>query len=74
MRNPGIIVKMADGLRCIVYNKQPLLATKGKVLIHIIDENDNPILNDMGTPKRRILDVAVYNEEMQASKLIGYIN
>ena len=74
MKNPGIIVKMADGLRCIVYDKQPLLDLKGKVLLHLVDEKFKPILSDLGTPKRKILDVAVYNEEMLASTVIGYVD
>jgi hypothetical protein len=74
MKNPGIIVKRDDGSRVIVYNDQPLLAERGRIILHLVDENNKKILNGDGKPKIRIMDVQVYNEEIQASTLIGYVD
>lgn len=45
MRNPGVLIEMSDGRKCIAYKKQPLLKEKGKVIVHLLDE-DLKILND----------------------------
>lgn len=73
MKNPGTIAKLADGRRCIIYTEQPLLKARGKVILNLVDENNN-LLMDNNRPKTIIKDVAIYNEEMQAAELIGYVD
>ena len=74
MRNPGTIIKLKDGRRCIVYNNQPLLALKRKFILSLVDEHGKPILNEFGSPIHLIKSVADYNTEMQTSTLIGYVD
>jgi hypothetical protein len=74
MRNPGIIVKMADGLRVIVYNEQPLRATRGRIILHLVDADHKHILNEDKMPKIRIMSEMDYYKEMQASTMIGYVD
>jgi hypothetical protein len=74
MRKPGLIVKLSDGLLVIVYNEQPLRVPKGKIILHLVDENHNLILREDKTPKILIKSEMDYCNEMQASKLIGYVD
>jgi hypothetical protein len=74
MKNPGTLIQLSDGRKCIVYNKQPLFAEKGKVILHLLDEDLKLIPDEKNNPKIIMKDVTVYNEEMQAAKLIGYVD
>ena len=58
MKNSGIIVKLPDGRLCVVYDKQPLAAEKGKIIMHLVDEHHNSIKNEAGTPKIIIKEVS----------------
>lgn len=71
---PGIIVKWSDDERLfIIYNAQPLLNEKGRVLLHIIDQDYNPVMEN-GKQKILIQPIEVYNERVQAAKVLGYID
>ena len=72
--NPGILITLSDGRNCIVYNNQPLAKEKGKIILHLVDEDLKLIMDDNKRPKIIMKDVSTYNEEMQASKLIGYVD
>lgn len=74
MKEPGIIVKLSDDRLVIVYNNQPLLKEKGKIISALVDEEFNQILDESGKPKIIIKNVEVHNEEMQAATLIGYVD
>lgn len=77
MRNPGIILKLADGRKVIVYNKQQLmLKGKSKVIMNLIDDDHILIKDENGKPKILIKDLAQYNLENQEgiNELIGYID
>jgi len=74
MKKPGIIVKMEDGLRVIIYNEQPLRASRGRIILHLVDEKHNHILNEDGVSKIRIMSEMDYYQEMQASTLVGYVD
>ncbi len=71
--NPGVIVKQADGKILVVHNNQPLLKEKGKIVVHLLDENLKPILKD-GQPEKYCRDVAYHNLQMEGAKLIGYFD
>lgn len=70
---PGFIAKLPDGRTVIVYDKQPLLKAKGKVVLHVVDEKFEHVMGDNG-PKTILKDVHVYNEEMVAAKHLGFVD
>jgi len=74
MKNSGIIVKMHDNRIVIVYDKQPLAKEKGKIILNLVDENYILINDEAGRPKVLIKDIHIYDEEMKAATLIGYID
>ncbi len=74
MRKPGLIIQFSDGLRVIEYNDQPLRETRKRIILHLVDHENKHILNEDGKPKIRILSEMDYYNEMQASKLIGYVD
>lgn len=74
MRSPGIIVETSEGKKFIIYNNQPLLEEKGKVILHHIDDNMKLMNDDNGKPKISIRSVQVYNEEAQTYKVIGHVD
>lgn len=71
--NPGTIIILPDGRKAIVYNKQPLLREKRKVVITLIDERYCPIIEG-GRAKTLLKDVGVYNAEIKNYKVIGMID
>ena len=74
MKNFGVIVKMEDGLRAIVYAHQPLCGGRfGLIVLYVVDGNNNKILNGDGTPKFILRTERDHNNEMQASTLIGHV-
>jgi len=74
VKKPGILVRLPDDRVCIVYEAQPLIAEYSKVVLHLVDDSYNIIIGANGRPKLLMKDVSVYNEEMQAATLIGYVD
>lgn len=74
MRNPGILVKLPDQRKCIVYDNQPLAKTKGVIVLHLIGEDYNLLKTEEGKPRLLLKPVHIYNEEMQHATLIGYVD
>lgn len=72
-KNSGIIARLSDNRLVIIYNKRPLLSEKGFVILHLVDENYN-LIKENNKPKTLLKRVDIYNEEMQAAKLIGYVD
>ena len=73
MEKHGFIAKLSDGRVVIVYDKQPL-ASKGKIILHLVDDNYNLINDSNGKPKIILKDISSYNEEMPSATLIGYVD
>ena len=74
MKNPGIIIKLYDGRTVIIYNNQPLVKEKGKIVLHLVDDKFMPILDDTGKTKIIIKDITVYLEEKKSATILGYVN
>ncbi len=74
MEKSGIIAKLPDGRKVIIYDKQPLIKEKGKVVLNLVDDDYNIIVDNIGNPKIIIKDVSIYNEEMQVATLLGYVD
>lgn len=73
MKHPGQIVQLPDKRFCIVYNEQPLIQEKGKIILHLVDENYN-LMYDNDRPRIIIRNLDAYIQEMKASKMIGYVD
>ena len=73
---PGILLELADKRKVIVYNDQPLLETKGVVVLNLIDDEYKLILNEQEKPKTILKTVHKYNLENQneLNKVIGYVD
>jgi len=69
--NPGQILQLSDGRKCIMHNKQPLLQEKGKVVLHLIDDNFSPINDETGKQKTLIWTVDHYNLQVQEKMVTG---
>jgi hypothetical protein len=74
MKNSGIIAKLPDNRMVIVYDKQPLVKEKGKIILNLVDEKHNLIIGESGEPKVIIKDIHTYKEEMKKATLIGYVD
>ena len=74
MKNSGVIVKLPDNRMVIVYDNQPLAKEKGKIILNVVDEKYNLIKGEDGKPKVIFKDIHIYNEEMQAATIIGYVD
>lgn len=72
-RNPGTIARMADGRVVIIYDRQPLLKEKGKVVVHLVDDRYNPI-EENGRKKTLLFDIAIYNELIPTWKAMGKVD
>lgn len=66
MKKPGIIMLLPDGRKIIMYEDQPLLQEKGKVILTLLTDDLEP------TEKKLIKDVHVWNEQAQACKILGF--
>lgn len=76
MKNSGVILKISDERIVIVYNKQPLLAEKGMVIMNLVDEKCNLIKDESGKPKIIIKSVEQYNLENQhgINKVVRFVD
>lgn len=71
-KKTGIIVQY-NGKTFIVYDEQPLLEEKGKVIMYNVnDKAYSFIMTDKNKPAIKILDVLDYNQLDKT--LIGYID
>lgn len=59
MKNPGTLATMPDGRNVIIYNNQPLLKDKKKVIVTLADENFFPLKED-GHTKCLLYDLDEY--------------
>ncbi len=71
-----MMLQLSDGRKVLIYNKQPLLKEKGKIVMNLIDESLNLIKDENGKPKIIFKDLGVYNSEVLEGviKLIGYVD
>lgn len=74
MKHSGQIIQLPDKRFCIVYNEQPLIEAKGKIILHLVDENYNPQIGNNDKPRILIWDSNIYRQEMQNAKVIGYVD
>lgn len=61
-RNSGTLAIMPDGRNVIIYDFQPLLKEKSKVVVTLADENFLPIKSEDGSIKTLIFELTTYNE------------
>lgn len=74
MKNPGRFIKSGDGRFFVIFNNQPLLQEKQKMILNLADEKGGLILDEKGKPKIILKDVEVYNLERTWYKLKGYVD
>jgi len=72
LKNKGRIIKLSDGRRCIVNNTQPLLEEKKKIILHLVDEDNNPLKDENGKSKILIKTVEDFNNDLKI--LIGFVD
>lgn len=67
------MLKLPDNRIVIRYNQQPLLGSHNKVVLHLL--NDDLSLKKKDNEEMTILkDVSVYNEMLNKSELVGYVD
>jgi hypothetical protein len=71
-KNPGKILKLQDKRLCIAYNNQPLLESKGKLMLYLCDEKHNILKNDAGKSMILLKDAEIFRNEI--TTIIGYID
>jgi len=71
-KKSGTIIKLSDGRRCIVNNVQPLLEEKKKIILHLVDEDNNPLKDENGKSKILVKNFDDYNNDLKI--IIGYID
>lgn len=69
-RNPGQLLKLADGRMVICYNKQPL---KHKIIFHLINEDFAPIIGEDGKQKTFVKDIPA-TEFLKGAERIGKVD
>ena len=72
LKNKGRIIKLSDGRRCIINNIQPLLEEKKKIILHLVDEDNNPLKDENGKSKILIKTVEDFNNDLKI--LIGFVD
>lgn len=72
-RRSGTIAQMSDGRKIIIFNDQPLLKDKKKVVVYLINE-DYELIIDNGEPKTLLFDLKVYNEAAKTWTAIGKVD
>jgi hypothetical protein len=70
-RNSGTVIQLADGRKCILYNKQPV---PGKIVLHLTDDNFKMLTDERGRHRTLLRSVDPWVEEMKDAKTIGYID
>lgn len=73
-RKGGILVKLPDNRKVIVYHNQPLQEEKGKIILNLVDDNYRHIIGENDRAKILIWDLSYYNLVMEGAKLIGYVD
>lgn len=74
LRNSGVIHRLEDGRLCIVFNRQPLINEKGKMVLALVDDEYNVLTDESGEPRTLVKDVDVYIEMMATADMIGFVN
>lgn len=75
-KKPGRIICI-HGKNYMVYNDQPLLATKQKVIMHHLDKDLKPVMSEKDPTQQAttMYDLNVYNDQITAgATLIGYVD
>ncbi len=75
-KKPGVILRLPDERLVIVYNEQPLLVSRGYIILHLVDKDYNLIEDDGKHPLTLLRSVDQYNLENEsgANKLIGHVD
>jgi len=73
-RNPGQLAKMEDGRLVVIYNNQPLLKEKKKVVVHLLDDNFGYIQGEDGKPKTLLFDIDEYNQKIKSWQGCGKVD
>ena len=74
MKNPGKLIRLKDGRKVIFYNNQPLMKEKGKIILHLVDENNNIIEGENKKPKTILKDADSFTEGMEGAGVIGFVD
>lgn len=73
MRNSGKLLKLPDGRICIMYDKQPLRESKGKIILHLVDDNHNRLMGEDGRPKT-LLKPTIWLGTGDGVSFIGFVD
>ncbi len=74
MKNPGKIIRLEDERKVILYDHQPLVKEKGKIVLHLVDEKNNIIEGENKKPKTILKDADTFTEEMKGASVIGFVD
>jgi hypothetical protein len=75
MKNSGVLIKLEDGRYCIVYDKQPIVIDKHKIVLYICDSEGNKLKNEKGQDRMLVKSIFEYTREiLPKATLIGYID
>lgn len=74
-RNRGSLLKLEDGRYCMVYDKQPIMIDKHKIVLYICDENGIKLQNEQGQDRMLVKPILEYTREiLPTATLIAYID
>jgi hypothetical protein len=73
MRNPGTLAKMEDGRLVVIFNAQPLLKEKKKVIVYLLNESYE-FIKENGKPKTLLFDLDNYNQIIKKWTACGKVD
>lgn len=73
-KKPGKLILLDDKRTVIVYDEQPLLKDKGKLVMYLVDSKHNLLRDFTGKPKTVLKTFTEYKEALSSGKMsiVGY--
>ncbi|MCK9417467.1 hypothetical protein M0Q97_12575 [Candidatus Dojkabacteria bacterium] len=74
-RKRGSLLQLEDGRFCMVYDKQPIMIDKHKIVLYICDSEGNKLKNEQGQDRMLVKQILEYTREiLPKATLIAYID
>lgn len=70
--NPGTLARLSDGRQVIIYNSQPLIATKSKVVLTLLNEDLSIALDENKKPRTILLGNVEFDIKCSQREIVAF--